>query len=296
MNIQIVKNLGLIALLGSLSLPVFAQPGPGGGPGSGQGSGQGYGQGYGPGAGWSLMSPAERDAHRSALWASKSLEDCRAVQAKHRALVEARAQERGIALPPEPPNVCERVMAGGAAGPGMMGGRQGMGPGGGVGPGGGMGRGPGRGQGYGPGAGLLTPEEMSAHRNAMRAAGNLEACRQVQGEHRALIERRAQEKGVSVPPMRADVCARRFEAGAQPGNGRPRGAGAGAAPGRALLTPEERAAHLEQMRAVRSYDECKALQAEHRTQMEARAKAQGVNLPPPRAAYCERFKAGTTQP
>ena len=30
MNIQIVKNLGLIALLGSLSLPVFAQPGPGG--------------------------------------------------------------------------------------------------------------------------------------------------------------------------------------------------------------------------------------------------------------------------
>ena len=61
MNIQIVKNLGLIALLGSLSLPVFAQPGPGGGPGSGQGSGQGYGQGYGPGAGWSLMSPAERD-------------------------------------------------------------------------------------------------------------------------------------------------------------------------------------------------------------------------------------------
>ena len=123
MNIQIVKNLGLIALLGSLSLPVFAQPGPGGGPGSGQGSGQGYGQGYGPGggAGWSLMSPAERDAHRSALWASKSLEDCRAVQAKHRALVEARAQERGIALPPQPPNVCERVMAGAAAGPGMIG-------------------------------------------------------------------------------------------------------------------------------------------------------------------------------
>lgn len=291
MKMQIVKNLGLLTLVGSLSLPVFGQPGQG----YGAGGGQGYGAGGG--AGWSLMSPAERDAHRAALWASKSLDECRAVQTKHRALVESRAQERGIALPPEPTNVCERVMAGGTPGPGMMGGRQGMGPGG-MGPGGGMGRGPGRGmgqgqgQGYGPGAGLLTPEEIGAHRNAMRAADSLEACRKVQGEHRALLERRAQEKGATVPPMRADMCARRFEGGAQPGTGRARGA----APGRAVLTPEERAAHLERMRAVRSYEECKALQAEHRVEMEARAKAQGVTLPPARAAVCERFKAGTAQP
>lgn len=45
------------------------------------------------------MSPTERDAHRSALWASKSLEDCRAVQAKHRALVDPGA---GAALPCRP--------------------------------------------------------------------------------------------------------------------------------------------------------------------------------------------------
>lgn len=61
--------------------------------------------------------------------------------------------------------------------------------------------------------------------------------------------------------------------------------------GWSLMTPEERTAHQNKMRSVKTYDECKALQTEHHQQMEARAKEKGVTLPQPRANGCDRMKA-----
>ena len=58
-----------------------------------------------------------------------------------------------------------------------------------------------------------------------------------------------------------------------------------------LMTPEERTAQQVKMRAVKSYDECKTLQTEHRTAMEARAKEKGMNLMTPRGNRCDMLKA-----
>ena len=257
------------AVLGfTLLTPAFAQPGPG--PGFGTGMGAGMGAGGGPG--WSLLSPAERDAHWTAMRATKSVDECKAVQAKHRAVIEERAKERGIALPAGPANACERLMAGG---------QQGAGPGAGQRAGKGQGGGPMR----GPAADLLTSEEMVAHRNAMRAAKTVDECKALQAEHRALLETRAKDKGISLPVPRANACERRFAAGTRGA------AGPGQAPGWNLMTPEERVAHREQMRSVKTYEECKSVQLEHRAKMEERAKAKGVTLPEPRQQGCDRMQA-----
>jgi hypothetical protein len=64
-----------------------------------------------------------------------------------------------------------------------------------------------------------------------------------------------------------------------------------AAPGWTLMTPEERTAFQVKMRAVKTYDECKLMQAEHRSLMETRAKDKGVNLMPPRRNACDNLKA-----
>lgn len=58
-----------------------------------------------------------------------------------------------------------------------------------------------------------------------------------------------------------------------------------------LMTPEERTTFQKQMRAVRTYDECVAVQTEHRGAMEVRAKEKGVTLLAPRQNACDRLKA-----
>ena len=65
----------------------------------------------------------------------------------------------------------------------------------------------------------------------------------------------------------------------------------GNGPGQALMTPEERTAMQAKMRAVKTYDECKLLQAEQHKTLEARAKEKGVTLPAPRQNSCDRMKA-----
>lgn len=59
-----------------------------------------------------------------------------------------------------------------------------------------------------------------------------------------------------------------------------------------LMTPDERAAHREKMLSLKTYDECKTFQTEHRATMEARAKEKGTTLPVPRQNVCDRMKAG----
>jgi hypothetical protein len=62
-------------------------------------------------------------------------------------------------------------------------------------------------------------------------------------------------------------------------------------PGWTLMSAEERAAHQAQMRAVKTYDECKQLQEEHHKAMEARAKEKGVALNTPGKNGCDVAKA-----
>ena len=61
--------------------------------------------------------------------------------------------------------------------------------------------------------------------------------------------------------------------------------------GWSLMTPEERTAQQTKMRSAGSLAECQALQAEHRSVMEARAKEKGVTLPAPRQNGCQRMAA-----
>lgn len=61
--------------------------------------------------------------------------------------------------------------------------------------------------------------------------------------------------------------------------------------GWSLMTPEEQKAHRDKMMSVKTYDECKLAQTEHRTAMEARAKEKGTTLPTPRQNGCDRMKA-----
>lgn len=62
-------------------------------------------------------------------------------------------------------------------------------------------------------------------------------------------------------------------------------------PGWTLMTAEERTANQTMMRAVKTYDECKALQTEQHAAMEARAKEQGITLNTPRKNACDVMKA-----
>ena len=62
-------------------------------------------------------------------------------------------------------------------------------------------------------------------------------------------------------------------------------------PGWALMTQQEQTDHRIKMRATKTFDECTALQTEHRSVMESRAKEKGVQLRAPRRNVCEAWKA-----
>jgi len=77
---------------------------------------------------------------------------------------------------------------------------------------------------------------------------------------------------------------------AQGGPGKGRFAmGADNTPGWTLMTPEERSAHQQKMWSFKTYDECKAFQAEHHAAMAARAKEQGKTLRAPGVNACDRM-------
>ena len=58
-----------------------------------------------------------------------------------------------------------------------------------------------------------------------------------------------------------------------------------------LTTPEERTAFQIKMREVKTYDECKVVQADHYKVLESRAKDKGVTLQGPRQNGCDMLKA-----
>lgn len=59
-----------------------------------------------------LMTPQERSAYRAKMRAAKTPEERQAIRAEHHAAMSARAKERGVTLPEQPP------ARGGGMGPG----------------------------------------------------------------------------------------------------------------------------------------------------------------------------------
>jgi len=137
-----LRHIALLAVLGaSLASPAFSQPaggqgmgpcgqqgqGPGMGPGAGMGpcAGQGHGAGMGPGGGkgmqfsankdntwgYQLMSPEERTAHRDKMRATRTHDECKALQEEHHKAMEVRAKEKGATLPAPRNNGCDRMKA-----------------------------------------------------------------------------------------------------------------------------------------------------------------------------------------
>jgi hypothetical protein len=95
-----------------------AQPGPGAAAGAASaprmGMGAGMGAGMGPGRGmagrfgpdntpgWTMMTPAERTAHRQHMASLKTQPECTAYMDEHHKLMADRAKERGRAVPAQP--------------------------------------------------------------------------------------------------------------------------------------------------------------------------------------------------
>ena len=137
MKTSTLKNLTLIALFGAvLAAPAMAQQGQGMGQGMGQGPGMqnsAPGQGMGPGMGfgggrggkgnrggrqgmrfnqnttpgWAMMTQQEQTDHRIKMRATKTFDECTALQTEHRSVMESRAKEKGVQLRAPRRNVCE---------------------------------------------------------------------------------------------------------------------------------------------------------------------------------------------
>jgi len=102
--------------------------------------------------------------------------------------------------------------------------------------------------------------------------------------------------GQGAGPMSAGTAASGANAG--PGGGMGSGggrramrAGSDNTPGWALMTQQERVQHRQQMRAMKTYEECKAYVAQHHEMMLARSKERGGKvLPMPRRDPCAGLK------
>lgn len=102
-----LTHITLIALLGAaVAAPALAQTGPGPGPGGGR---FGFNKDNTPG--WTLMTAEEHVAHRDMMFAARSYDECKAMQAEHRKEMEARAKEKGVTLRTPRQNACDRMKA-----------------------------------------------------------------------------------------------------------------------------------------------------------------------------------------
>ena len=78
---------------------------------------------------------------------------------------------------------------------------------------------------------------------------------------------------------------------AQGGKGTRYGFNADNTRGWSLMTAAERTEHRDKMLAAKTYDECKAIQAEQHKLMDARAKEKGMTLGGSKVNACDRMKA-----
>lgn len=108
---------------------------------------------------------------------------------------------------------------------------------------------------------LMTPAERDEWRQKMNAAKTPAERTQLRSEHHAQMMQRADEQGVTLTGPRGEPTMY----------------------GQQLMTPAERTAYMEKMRAATSRDERIKLRDEHRAEMQKRAKEKGITLPEPRA-------------
>ena len=94
------KTLILAALISATLGAVTAAAGP-----------ERYGFNQDNAPGWSLMTPAERSEHQNKMWAAKTYDECKTVQAEHHKVMEARAKAKGVTLPAPRNDACEQMKA-----------------------------------------------------------------------------------------------------------------------------------------------------------------------------------------
>lgn len=117
---------------------------------------------------------------------------------------------------------------------------------------------------------LMTPEERDAYLKQLQAARTPEERTKIRDAHRAEMQKRAEAQGLTL----------------QGRSGQPRMYGAD------LMTPQERDAYIEKMRAAKTPEERLKLRDEHRAEIQKRAKEQGVPLPEPRGPGAAKGPAG----
>lgn len=104
---------------------------------------------------------------------------------------------------------------------------------------------------------MMTPAERDEFRQKMAAAKTAEERGKLRDEHHAQMIKRAEEQGVTLMGRRGDPQLY----------------------GQQLMTPDERNAYMEKMRAATTREERIKLRNEHRAEMQQRAKEKGITLP-----------------
>jgi hypothetical protein len=114
---------------------------------------------------------------------------------------------------------------------------------------------------------LMTPEERQTYMDKMRAAKTPEERAKLRDEHRAEMQKRAKEKGVTLPePQRRS---------GQKG-------GPGPMYGEQLFTQQERDDYRKRMQDAKTPEERAKIRDEVHATAQARAKDKGITLPEPR--------------
>lgn len=122
---------------------------------------------------------------------------------------------------------------------------------------------------------LMTQEEAQQYRERMRNADTAEERARIRAEHHQNMQARAREQGVELAPMGE-------RRGMGPGSRTDQGMGQGAGMyGQQLMTQQEMQQYRERMRNADTAEERARIRAEHRQDMQARARQQGVELPDP---------------
>jgi hypothetical protein len=62
--------------------------------------------------GWQFMTPEERIGHQAKVRGFRTYEECRTYQVEHHQLMEARARQRGMALPSGGQDFCAHLKPG----------------------------------------------------------------------------------------------------------------------------------------------------------------------------------------
>ena len=122
---------------------------------------------------------------------------------------------------------------------------------------------------------LMTPDERQAYVDKMRAAKTPEERARLRDEHRAEMQKRAKEKGVTLAEPRGP---------GGPGGGSrggPRG-GPGRMYGEQLFSQQERDDYRKRMQEAKTPEERAKIRDEARATAQARAKEKGITLPEPR--------------